>query len=175
MPNTGFETLRERLWEPFLSVAGAIDPKRGLKNLRLLAQDEAEVYRATVAGILLCTDSPKEWLPQATIMATSYRGLDRSSEQLDGQEIAGPLSTQIADTVQFIVRNMRVAARKTPQREEVPQYSRSAIFEAVVNAVAHRDYSMRSRRIRVSMFKDRLEIDSPGQLPNGMTIEWYGG
>ena len=46
-----------------------------------------------------------------------------------------------------------------------------AVFEAVVNAVAHRDYSMDSRRIRLSMFKGRLEIDSPGQLPNGMTIE----
>ena len=72
---------------------------------------------------------------------------------------------------QFVVRNMRVAARKTPEREDVPQYSKAAVFEAVVNAVAHRDYSMSSRRIRLSMFKDRLEIDSPGQLPNGMTIE----
>ncbi|WP_446831658.1 ATP-binding protein [Candidatus Foliamicus sp.] len=45
------------------------------------------------------------------------------------------------------------------------------MFEAVVNAVAHRDYSMSARMIRLSMFKDRLEIDSPGRLPNGMTIE----
>ena len=66
---------------------------------------------------------------------------------------------------------MRVAARKLPEREDVPQYRIAAVFEAVVNAVAHRDYSMSSRRIRLSMFKGRLEIDSPGQLPNGMTIE----
>ena len=171
VPDTGFQTLSEQLWEPLLSVAGAEDPRRGLMNLRILAQDEAGVQRATVAGVLLCTESPQQWLPQATILATHYRGHDRASGQLDAQEILGPLPRQIADAVRFVVRNMRVAARKLPEREDVPQYSTAAVFEAVVNAVAHRDYSMSSRRIRLSMFKGRLEIDSPGQLPNGMTIE----
>lgn len=171
VPDTGFETLSERLWEPLLSVAGAADARRGLMNLRLLARDEAGMHRATVAGILLCASSPQDWLPQAIITATHYRGADRASGQLDAQEIGGSLSKQIADAVQFVVRNMRVSARKTPEREDVPQYSKAAVFEAVVNAVAHRDYSISSRRIRLSMFKDRLEIDSPGQLPNGMTIE----
>jgi len=171
VPQTGFETLEERLLESFLSVAGATDPRRGLMNLRLLAQDEAGVDRATVAGVLLCTQSPQQWLPQAAVVATHYRGDDRASDQLDSQEITGPLPTQITDAVKFVVRNMRVSARKMPERENLPQYSVDAVFEAVVNAVAHRDYSMRSRRIRLSMFKNRLEIDSPGQLPNGMTIE----
>ena len=171
VPQTGFETFSERLWEPLLSVAGATDPRRGLMNLRLLAQDETGVDRATVAGVLLCAPSPQDWLPHATIVATHYRGQDRASGQLDAQEIVGPLPVQVADAVKFVVRNMRVAARKVPAREDVPQYSTAAVFEAVVNAVAHRDYSISSRRIRLSMFKDRLEIDSPGQLPNGMTIE----
>ncbi len=171
VPETGFETLSERLWEPMLSVTAAADPRRGLLNLRLLAQDEAGVDRVTVAGILLCAPSPQNWLSQATITATHYRGSDRASGQLDAQEIAGPLPAQIAEAVQFVVRNMRVSARKTPEREDVSQYSKAAVFEAVVNAVAHRDYSVTSRRIRLSMFKDRLEIDSPGQLPNGMTVE----
>ena len=171
VPQTGFETLDERLWEPLLSVAGAADPRRALMNLRLLAQDEAGVDRATVAGTLLCSQTPEKWLPQATILATHYRGQDRASGQLDAQEITGPLPAQIADAVRFAARNMRVAARKMPEREDVPQYSVAAVFEAIVNAVAHRDYSMSARRIRLSMFKDRLEVDSPGQLPNGMTIE----
>ncbi len=171
VPQTGFETLDERLWEPLLSVPGAADPRRGLLNLRLMARDDAGVDRATVAGILLCATEPQDWLPQATITATQYRGLDRASGQLDAQEITGPLPAQVADAVRFVVRNMRVSARKTPERVDIPQYSSAAVFEAVVNAVAHRDYSMTSRRIRLSMFKDRLEIESPGQLPNGMTIE----
>ena len=169
VPQTGFQTLDERLWEPLISAA--MDPRRSLTNLRLLASDEAGAERATVAGVLLCAKSPREWLPQATIMATLYRGKDRASGQLDAQEIEGPLPAQIADAVRFVIRNMRVSARKTPARENVPQYATKAVFEAVVNAVVHRDYSMSGRRIRLSMFKDRLEIDSPGQLPNGLTID----
>ena len=171
VPRTGFENLDERPWEPLLSVAGADRPRQGLMNLRLLAPDEADVRRATVAGVPLCAKSPHEWLPQAAIMATRYRGKDRASRQLDAQEIAGPLAIQIADAMKFVISNMRVAARKTPSREDAPQYSKAAVFEAVVNAVVHRDYSMSARRIRLSMFKDRLEIESPGHLPNGMTIE----
>ena len=171
VPETGFHTLDERLWERLLSAEGATDPRRALINLRLLASDEADVVRATVAGVLLCANSPQEWLPQATIAATLYRGRDRASGQLDAQEIEGPLPAQVADAVKFVVRNMRVSARKTPAREDAPQYSKTAVFEAVVNAVVHRDYSMSSRRIRMSMFGNRLEIDSPGQLPNGMTID----
>lgn len=171
IPNTGFETLLERLWEPLISATRADDPHLALMNLRLLTSDEFGVDRATVAGVLLCTDSPQEWLPQATIMARMYRGMDRSSDKLDTQEIQGPLSVQIADAMKFVARNMRVAARKTPAREDIPQYSLSAVFEAIVNAVVHRDYSRTTRRIRLSMFKNRLEIDSPGLLPHGMTIK----
>ena len=170
VPQTGFETLSERLWEPLLSVAGAADPRRGLMNLNLLAQDDAGVARATVAGVLLCAQAPQDWLPQATITATQYRGDDRASGQLDAQGITGPLPAQIAEAVRFVVRNMRVSARKVPERENAPQYSVAAVFEAVVNAVAHRDYSISSRRVRMSMFSDRLEIESPGRLPNGMTL-----
>lgn len=170
VPNTGFETLLERLWVPLIRATMADDPQLALTNMRLLTSDEFGVDRATVSGVLLCTDSPEEWLPQATIMATMYRGKDRSSGQLDAQEIQGSLSSQIADAMKFVARNMRVTARKTPAREDIPQYSLAAVFEAVVNAVVHRDYSMATRRIRLSMFKNRLEIDSPGSLPNGMTI-----
>ena len=168
---TGFETLSERLWEPLLSAAGAADPVRGLLNLRLLVRDDADVLRATVAGVPLCAKAPHTFLPSATITATRYRGKDRASGQLDAQEISGPLPRQIAGAMNFVVRNMRVAARKAPARENIPEYSVAAVFEAVVNAVVHRDYSMSRRRIRLSMFADRLEIDSPGELPNGMTVE----
>lgn len=169
--NTGFETLLEQLWEPLLSLTGGSNPRRALKNLKLLASDENGIDRATIAGVLLCTDSPQVWMPHATIMATTYRGKDRASAQLDAKEIQGPLSEQITNAMQFVDRNMRVAARKTPARENIPQYSLTAVFEAMVNAVVHRDYSMSARQIRLSMFQDRLEIDSPGLLPNGMTID----
>ena len=66
---------------------------------------------------------------------------------------------------------MQVAARKDPARTDLPQYSEKAVFEALVNAVVHRDYSMRGSKIRLSMFADRLEIQSPGSLPNNLSVE----
>ncbi len=66
---------------------------------------------------------------------------------------------------------MRVSAQKIPSRVEYPQYSEKALFEALVNAVAHRDYSIQGSKIRLSMFKDRVEIQSPGSLPNNLTVE----
>ena len=171
LPDTGFGTLDESLWKPLLTAEGAADPESALGKLALLAPDEAGIPRSTVAGVLLCTRNPEQWLPNACITATRYRGADRASGQIDSQEITGPLNRQIADAVAFAVRNMHVAARKEPGRVDLPQYSGKALFEAVVNAVAHRDYSMHGSRIRLSMFENRLEIQSPGSLPNNLTID----
>ena len=171
VPETGFKTLTEALWKPLLSAEGAAEPVAALGKLALLEDDEAGVLRATVAGVLLCTPNPGQWLPNACITATRYRGGDRASGQTDAREITGPLNEQIAGAVAFAARNMQVAARKDPARSDLPQYSEKAVFEALVNAVVHRDYSMRGSKIRLSMFDDRLEIQSPGCLPNNRTVE----
>ena len=171
VPDTGFETLDESLWRPMLSAEGAAEPQSVLVKLALLANDDAGILRATVAGVLLCTRSPEQWLPNAGITATLYRGDNRASGQVDAQEIAGPLNRQIGEAVAFAMRNMRVAARMDPARVNLPQYSERALFEAIVNAVVHRDYSISGIRIRLSMFEDRLEIQSPGSLPNNLTLE----
>ena len=138
---------------------------------RLLAEGPNGARQATVAGILLCCPNPQDWLPNACITATRYHGEDRASGQVDAQVIGGPLQRQIREAVAFAMRNMRVGAYKDPARLDLPQYSERAIFEAVVNAVVHRDYSMRGSRIRLSLFADRLEVQSPGVLPNGLTVD----
>ena len=168
---TGFGALDESLWKSLLSAEGAAAPELALEKMGVLTSDENGTLRATVAGVLLCTRSPEEWLPNACISATCYRGKDRASEQTDAQTITGPLNRQIAETVAFAVRNMRVGAYKNPARTDLPQYSESALFEAIVNAVVHRDYAIHSSRIRLSMFADRVEINSPGGLPNNLTID----
>ena len=171
VPGTGFETLDESLWRPLLSAEGSAEPQPALAKFALLANDDAGILRSTVAGVLLCTRSPEQWLPNAGITATRYLGRDRASGQIDAQEITGPLNRQIGDAVAFAMRNMRVAARKAPARVNLPQYSERALFEAIVNAVVHRDYSIYGSRIRLSMFEDRLEIQSPGSLPNNLTLD----
>ena len=169
--DTGFGTLDEALWKPLISAEGAAEPELALEKMGLLAQDQNSTLRATVAGVLLCCSSPEHWLPNACIIATRYRGADRASGQLDSQIIGGPLDKQVKEALAFAVRNMSVAARKEPARQDLPQYSEKALFEALVNAVVHRDYSIVGSRIRLAMFEDRLEIYSPGSLPNNLTVE----
>ena len=168
---TGFGTFDKKLWSPLLSAESALDPKLALERMGLLAPDGNGVTRATVAGVLLCVESPEQFLPNACIMATRYGGEDRASRQIDAQTIGGPLNAQITAAVAFVLRNMKVAARKDPARVDMPQYSEKAVFEAVVNAVAHRDYSIRGSRIRLSVFDDRIEILSPGSPPNGLSVD----
>ena len=171
VPNTGPEILEESLWKPLLSTEGALKPNSALRKMALLAFDEAGIMRATVAGVLFCTRNPEQWLPNASIVATRYRGTDRASGKIQAQEIVGPLDQQIAYAVAFAVRNMSVAARKELGRVDMPQYSAKALFEAIVNAVAHRDYSIRGSRIRISIFEDRFEIQSPGALPGNLAAD----
>ncbi len=171
VPNTGLGTLDEALWKPLLSAEGRDDPETALEKTGLLGRDEHGTVRATVAGLLFCSHTPEEWFPNACITATHYRGTDRASGQLDTQTITGPLNRQIAESVAFAVRNMRVGAYKDPARMDLPQYSAEALFEALANAVVHRDYSIRDSRIRLSMFADRVEIQSPGALANRLTVD----
>ena len=168
---TGFRSLDESLWKLLLSAEGAAAPELALEKMGLLTSDENATMRATVAGVLLCSLSPEQWLPNASVSATCYRGKDRASGQIDAQIITGPLNRQIAEAVAFAVRNMRVGAYKNPARTDLPQYSEKALFEAIVNAVVHRDYAIHGSKIRLSMFADRLEINSPGSLPNNLTID----
>lgn len=171
VPETSALDLDEALRGRFLGNQTR-DPLGTLRKLNLLAHDGAGQERATVAGVLMCSRTPERWLPGAYVEAVCYRGTRQDSNyQLDAARIAGPLDQQIRDALGFARRNMKIGARKRPGRVEIPQYSVRALFEAIVNAVAHRDYSIHGSKIRLFLFDDRLELYSPGPLPNTVTIE----
>ena len=174
VPDTGFGALDESLWRPLLSVTSAADPEVALMRMDMLAPDEHNVTRATVSGLLICSRNPAQWLRNAYITAARYRGDDRASGQADAQDIYGPIQEQIGQALAFARRNMQIAAVKMPARRDLPQYSEAALFEAIVNAVVHRDYSVHSGHIRIAMFSDRVEINSPGGLPNSLTVDSMG-
>ena len=152
-----------QLYEPLETV---------LLKRNLLSEEESGAVRASIAGILLCCDNPERFLPHAYIEAVRYRGRRQDSNyQIDGQKITGPLNQQIEQSMSFLKRNQIVSAQKRPYRVEKKQFSERAVFEAIVNAAAHRDYSIFASKIRFFIFDDRLEIYSPGALPNTVTIE----
>ncbi|MGR3914305.1 MAG: putative DNA binding domain-containing protein [Gammaproteobacteria bacterium] len=170
--STGPGTFSAELSERFLSSRTDETADSQMSKLGLLREDRAQQMCATVAGILLCADAPHDYLPNAFIQAVRYRGdTPDSDRQLDAADITGPLDRQIKEAVAFAVRNMSVSARKEPMRVDMPQYSERAIFEAIVNAVIHRDYSIRESTIRLFIFDDRLVLYSPGALYNSLTVE----
>lgn len=120
----------------------------------------------------MTTHHPQEIISNAFIQAVAYRGTERNAAyQLDARDIVGPLDIQIADAYDFVKKNMRIYAVKEPARRDIPQYAMQAVFEALVNSVAHRDYSIYGSKVRLHLFSDRLELYSPGSIPNTMTID----
>ncbi|MCK9521770.1 MAG: putative DNA binding domain-containing protein [Proteobacteria bacterium] len=172
VPGTTVQALNPELWHRFRTVISPKMDREFLEKMRLIAKDEDGSMRATVSGILLASDAPESFMSSAFIQAVCYRGTERNAAyQLDAKDVTGPLDVQIRDACKFVERNMRVFAIKAPNRIETPQFSMNAVFEAVANAVAHRDYSIYGSKIRLHLFSDRLEIFSPGAIPNTMTID----
>lgn len=172
VPNAKFDDLNPKLWKRFKTVISSSDDQEFLQKMKLVSLDEANVLCPTVSGVLMATDAPESFISSAFIQAVCYRGVERNAAyQLDAKDIFGPLDTQIQYACNFIERNMRVYAIKAPNRIETPQFSMNAVFEAVVNAVVHRDYSIYGSKIRIHLFSDRLEIFSPGTIPNTMTVD----
>ena len=169
---TGLETLEAALVDRFISSRTRQADETQLAKLGLVREDESGVLRATVAGVLLCTERPDDYISGAAIEAVGYFGnvLGRAAQH-DAATITGPLDRQIRDTIHFARRNTRVAARKAPGRVEIPQFNPRAVFEAVVNAAVHRDYSIAGAKTRLFLFDDRLELYSPGALPNTLPID----
>lgn len=170
--NASVSDLAHDLFGRFRTPHSSTDDQEFLRKIRFIAKDEGGKWFPTVGGILMASAHPEDYLPSAFIQAVAYRGTERNAnEQVDARDITGPLDVQIMEACHFVKRNMRIAAIKVPARLDIPQYALNAIFEAVVNAVAHRDYSIAESKIRMHMFSDRIEIFSPGALPNSMTIE----
>lgn len=165
------------LWERFLTPRSRDERDDFLAKLHMARTDDDGTLRPTVAGVLMASEDPREWLPNAYVQAVSYRGVDiRTDEstdpyQLDAADISGPLDLQVVEACRFVANNMKTAAFKDQGRLDQPQFDMTAVFEAMVNAVAHRDYSIHGSKIRLRLFRDRLELYSPGSIPNTMTVE----
>jgi predicted HTH transcriptional regulator len=170
--NAPVECLDKKLWQKFTTVFSPDNDDEFLLKLRFLTNDQDGNIYPTVSGVLMASEAPEMYLPSAFIQAVAYRGNERNAaQQIDARDITGPLDRQIKEACDFVNKNMRVFAIKDPARRDIPQYSMQAVFEAITNAVVHRDYSITASKIRLHIFFDRLEIMSPGTIPNTMTID----
>lgn len=169
VPGTSYADIDNTLKQRFLRPD--IPEQEQLYKLHLIAKDEYE-QGLSLSGVLLLTPDPTQWLKNAYIQCVYYTGTERDADdQGDSEDYTGPIDQQINGALEFVKRNMRTEAIKKIGRIDIPQYDLGAIFEAIVNAIAHRDYSMTGRKIRLHMYQDRLELFSPGMLSNSLTID----
>ena len=144
--------------------------------------DEDDMTPATVAGLLLFSTNPNRFLPQAGIDAAAYPEKEKDYAAKERASIRGPMTALfgseglvenglVEQAVEFVRRNTEVSASLADgaRREERWLYPEEAVREAIVNALVHRDYLLSGTTIELSVYEDRIEIVSPGRLPNGIT------
>jgi ATP-dependent DNA helicase RecG len=139
-----------------------------LQNMNLAADDG----HLNLAGVLLFAEQPERIKPQFVIKAIRYPGNQiHVSDYIDTEDFDGPLPRLFADALAFIMRNLHKtqAGRgvNAPGRAEIAE---TVFEELLVNALVHRDYFV-SAPIRLFIFDNRIEIISPGHLPNNLTVE----
>ena len=132
---------------------------------------DGTVWRPTISGYLLFGRAPQRAFPSAEILLARYAGKQMSDEFLR-EIVQGPLPEQIRRVETWLTSNMRKGSRiDALERQDRTEYPMSAVREAIVNAVAHRDYAIRGDEIRVLLFSDRIEVYSPGRLPGHVTVD----
>lgn len=154
-----------------------------LRNVDLLTGSSVPPT-TTVDGMLLFGIEPRRYLPQSGIRALCFAGTDMDYAARDDQNLAGPLTPLIAldgsvlepglvdRGIEFVRRNTSpVAYLDVGRRIDRWEYPLEVVRELLVNALVHRDYSILGTDVDLLVFSDRLEVRSPGRLPNTVTAE----
>jgi len=182
---------RRRLRDYFIRVLGGSVPddaaieewERLLRNLDLMTVSAGRTV-ATIDGMLLFGRTPRRFLPQSGIRALSYPGATPDYAARADEELRGALvplcaangsiteSGLVEQALDFVNRNTEPAAYiEGGQRIDRPVYPSAVLREGIVNALVHRDYSVAGSDITLAIYSDRVEIQSPGRLPNTVTLE----
>ena len=146
------------------------DIKSHLDRLNLLHND-----KLTNAAILLFGKAPQIIYPRAIVKCAKFAG-NEPLDFVDMQNIKGTLIGLVPDVLNFIRRHINVSVNISgkAQRDEIWEYPKDALREAVINAICHRDYED-TGNVQIRIFDDRLEIWNPGTLPEGITIDSLKG
>lgn len=176
-----FVDVLEALSRQEMDAMNATDLAARLAQRELMHQ-AGDGFVCTVAGMALFGRYPSKRLPQASVRLNVFPGSGKSPDSLVEENISGPLvglppgasSTSNCSLPEWILTVLRQSisryAMKGMRREREWDFPAPVIRELVVNAFAHRDWT-RNTDIEISVYSDRMEVVSPGALPNGMTVE----
>lgn len=166
--------------------------KYGKPNLSEISDDE--VYelmsvtrnrQVTLSAVMLFSPYPQAYFPQMCITAVVIAGQevgdlgDGGERFLDNQRIEGTIPEMLNAAIQFVRKNMRtrtIIDSNTGERSDVPDYPITAVREAVLNALVHRDYSIHTEGmpIQLQLFENRMEIRNPGGIYGRITVNQLG-
>lgn len=150
-------------WAEYLNLCREFRNDKSIPTLKEL-QNEEVVSKDEFAksGLIMFKDDYNE--DDSLICCRLWKGINKTGDVLDSERIKGPLSKGLRVALSFIERNTKTGWRKTPNggREEIRSYPKEAIREALVNAIAHRDYSISGTQIDIDIYNDRIDIVSPG-------------
>ncbi len=145
-----------------------------------VAEEIHDELKFTNAGVLFFAKDPQKFFPESYITAIKYKTDERFSI-IDNKDFKGSPIIQIEGALNFILRHMSVepsimkkASPLLGARHNIYEYSPVALREAVVNAITHRDYLYDSSHIYIHMFPDYIEIENPGGLYRGLSLEDLG-
>lgn len=180
IPNLTKEHFSKKLIDAYIEKRTERTKRPHMGNLDdLLREIGALNYedKPTICGALLFCEYPQQWIPQSSVVFAKFLGkTPRGESGLAGyirrEELTGSLPRLIESAWNLIWSEMAVSAVvKGLEREETFEYPQFAVREAIVNAICHRDYRLKGRRIEIRMYSDRLEVISPGGLPAFITVD----
>ena len=162
---------QNRFKRPFSS--DGLTLERLLINMKLAVEMDGQVV-PTNLGVILFSERPETFLGGAFIDIAAYRGEIADGETADAKKITGPVSEQILQVLKYFQTSPLIATMSKKEalgRRDLPAYVDTALQEAIVNAVVHRDYELTGSQIIIRIFADRIEIQNPGGLHNTLTEE----
>lgn len=160
---------RNRLGAAVSGEAREILYRRGCLARETAAPQAA--YRPTNAGLLLFGSDLERRFPQAEMTLVQYHGTDLADE-FEREDVRDTLPEAVRRAERWLMEHMRKGSRMVGlERQDWTQFPPAAVREALVNAVAHRDYNISGEGIRIALFADRLECYSPGRLPGHVTLD----
>lgn len=160
--------LKKAKTERGLGISPDLPTKEILMRLKLIREG-----KLTNSAVLLFSNNPQDFFIQAEIKCVRFKGIDVTGTMTDMKPISGNLIDQVVEAEKFIYDRISMSAwieSGKIERQEKWEYPPKAIREALVNAIAHRDYQS-SSKVQVRIFDDRMEFWNPGRLPEGWTVE----
>lgn len=166
---SAFERYVEQVYQRTLDEFD-MTPERLLRNLSLVKEQDGQLY-PTVGCLLFFGREPQRYLPQARVVLARIAGDDLAAPPSDVKTLDGSLPAMLDDAARFLRIHLRVSHRIVGFEPEArPELPEAALREVLVNALAHRDYTI-AAPVRVFVYDETVEVRAPGALPNSVTIE----